>query len=173
MPNKCASCGRTYDNYAVELVKGCECGSNIFIYQRVKPSQRMLAHERAVVSGLAQRAPGASPGPASFDAPRERSRPSPREAPSPQDVVKKVQSAIEKLHHKETRVVDDVEFDLEAIRVIDEGVYDINVAKLVQKEPLIVEIKEDGKYFVHLASIFKKTMEVEDEALDIDKKRKK
>src|SRR3989338_4726265 len=163
MPNKCTGCGHVYDNYAVELIKGCQCGSSIFIYQRVttadgrRPEPQQSKQTRPRQTPTASR--GASPGPA---------------AVNPREVAQKVQTAVEQFQDSGEPVsVDgvDVEFDMESIRVIEEGVYDINIKKLMQKEPLIVEIKEDGKYFVHLASIFKKTMDMEYEALELKKRK--
>lgn len=48
-----------------------------------------------------------------------------------------------------------ISFDLESIRVIEEGVYEINVKKLLKHVPLVVEIMDSG-YYVHLPSVFKK-----------------
>lgn len=46
-----------------------------------------------------------------------------------------------------------IRFDLQSIRVLEEGVYEIDLKKLLEREPLIVEVK-DSKYFLHLASVF-------------------
>lgn len=40
------------------------------------------------------------------------------------------------------------------ITITDEGIYDIDVEKLLEKSPIIVQ--KDGSYMVHLPSIFKK-----------------
>lgn len=48
-----------------------------------------------------------------------------------------------------------ISFDLESIKVIEEGVYEINVKKLLKHVPLVVEIMDSG-YYVHLPSVFKK-----------------
>ena len=55
----------------------------------------------------------------------------------------------------QTKFKSKVSFDLESKKVIENGVYEIDLKKLLNEVPLIVEIKE-GKYFVHLASLFKK-----------------
>lgn len=46
-----------------------------------------------------------------------------------------------------------IKFDMESIKVLEDGVYEIKLRKLLDKAPLIIEIKE-GKYHVHLASVF-------------------
>ncbi len=38
MPHKCVRCGKTYDNNSPELLKGCSCGSRVFVYLR--PGQK-------------------------------------------------------------------------------------------------------------------------------------
>lgn len=48
-----------------------------------------------------------------------------------------------------------LEFDLESIKVQEDGVYQINLRKLLDEVPLIVEVKE-GNYHIHLASVFSK-----------------
>ncbi len=46
-----------------------------------------------------------------------------------------------------------VVFNLPSIKVEEEGVYNINLKKLLENAPLIVEVK-DNKYYLHLASLF-------------------
>ena len=56
------------------------------------------------------------------------------------------------------------EFDLDSISVEEEGVYTINVSRLLEEMPLVIE-KDDGVYRIHLPSAFHpgdKDVEVED-----------
>lgn len=46
-----------------------------------------------------------------------------------------------------------IEFDLSSIRVEDEGVYHIDVKKLMEEIPIIAELQEDGTYYLHLPSV--------------------
>lgn len=48
----------------------------------------------------------------------------------------------------------DVIFDMQSIRVPEEGVYEINLKKLLDRVPLIVEVK-DSRYYLHLPSAFR------------------
>ncbi|MEW5955271.1 MAG: Zn-ribbon containing protein [Candidatus Micrarchaeota archaeon] len=34
MPHKCVRCGKAFPDASQELIKGCECGSRIFLYLR-------------------------------------------------------------------------------------------------------------------------------------------
>lgn len=56
------------------------------------------------------------------------------------------------------------QFDLDSISVQEEGVYTINVSRLLEEMPLVIE-KSDGVYRIHLPSAFKpgdKDVEIED-----------
>lgn len=46
-----------------------------------------------------------------------------------------------------------IEFDLESIKVEEEGVYNINVSRLLEEVPLVIE-KREGTYHIHLPSAF-------------------
>ena len=48
------------------------------------------------------------------------------------------------------------------ITISDEGVYDIDVEKLLEDSPIIVQ--RDGSYLVHLPSVFKKARKKENTA---------
>lgn len=57
-----------------------------------------------------------------------------------------------------------LEFDLDSISVEEEGVYTINVSRLLEEMPLVIE-KSEGVYHIHLPSAFKpgsSDMNVED-----------
>lgn len=45
------------------------------------------------------------------------------------------------------------EFDIDSISVEEEGVYSINVSRLLEEMPLVIQ-KEDGVYHIHLPSAF-------------------
>lgn len=56
------------------------------------------------------------------------------------------------------------EFDLDSISVEEEGVYTINVSRLLEEMPLVIE-KDEGIYRIHLPSAFApedKDVEIED-----------
>jgi predicted nucleic acid-binding Zn-ribbon protein len=58
------------------------------------------------------------------------------------------------------------EFDLDSIRVQEEGVYDINVSRLLKEIPLVIR-KSEGTYHIHLPSAFDpKTAQLDVEDLD-------
>lgn len=48
-----------------------------------------------------------------------------------------------------------LQLDIESIRILKPGVYVLNLEALFRKEGIIMGIKEDGKYVIHLPSLFK------------------
>ncbi len=57
------------------------------------------------------------------------------------------------------------EFDLDSIRVEEEGVYTINVSRLLEEIPLVIR-KREGMYHIHLPSAFDpKNREIDPEEL--------
>ncbi|HEX59648.1 MAG TPA: hypothetical protein ENF26_05835 [Methanomicrobia archaeon] len=47
------------------------------------------------------------------------------------------------------------QLDIESIRILKPGVYVLNLEALFSKEEIIMGIKEDGSYVIHLPSLFK------------------
>lgn len=43
MPHKCARCGRIYDDSAPELIEGCTCGAQVFLYLKTDERNRKNA----------------------------------------------------------------------------------------------------------------------------------
>lgn len=63
--------------------------------------------------------------------------------------------------------------DLETIRVLSSGKYELDLVDLFKGKPLVFKL-EDGKYFIDLASTFQaKDLEVEEEKLDKEGKKKR
>ncbi len=58
------------------------------------------------------------------------------------------------------------EFDLDSIRVQEEGVYNINVSRLLKEIPLVIQ-KREGTYHIHLPSAFNpESAQLDPEELD-------
>ncbi|MEA1894874.1 MAG: Zn-ribbon domain-containing protein [Euryarchaeota archaeon] len=46
--------------------------------------------------------------------------------------------------------------DVESIRILETGSYELNLESLLEREEIIMSMKEDGRYIVHLPSVFEK-----------------
>lgn len=69
--------------------------------------------------------------------------------------VEEFMQDLEKQDYLEKRLRDISELNLESIKIVKDGVYKININKLIDEIPLIIELRE-GKYFIHLGSLFSK-----------------
>lgn len=78
-----------------------------------------------------------------------------------EDIVQDVEEFLDNLEEEEQvkqRLEEAMDFDLESIKIEEPGVYEINLRKLLEEVPLIVEVKE-GSYYIHLPSLFTKGKE--------------
>ncbi len=112
------NCGRRYEDDSEELLKGCVCGSTLFLYEKD---------------------------------PEDKKNKKP--AKKKDALVEEIDNFLKNLKKKLKRKPE-VRFDLESIKVVRDGIYEINIARLLEKLPLIIEIK-DGSYNIHLPSAFK------------------
>ncbi|MEA3282950.1 MAG: Zn-ribbon domain-containing protein [Euryarchaeota archaeon] len=48
------------------------------------------------------------------------------------------------------------DMDVESIRILEKGSYELNLESLLEREEIILSMKEDGRYLVHLPSVFEK-----------------
>lgn len=119
MPHRCMNCGERYDDDAEELIEGCSCGSNLFLYKK-------------------------QAGDADMEELQEKK----------ESVMQEIDNFIRDVKQK-VSPTSRLKFDLESIKVEEDGVYTINLRKLLEEVPLIVEVKE-GNYHIHLASVFSK-----------------
>lgn len=73
-----------------------------------------------------------------------------------EDERKEVKSDIENMVEEGLAEKENIkfEFDLDSIRVEEEGVYNINVSRLLEEMPLVIR-KTEGVYHIHLPSAFK------------------
>lgn len=49
------------------------------------------------------------------------------------------------------------ELEVESIRILEKGSYELNLKSLLDREEIIMSVKEDGRYLVHLPSVFEKS----------------
>ncbi|RLG31753.1 hypothetical protein DRO03_00140 [Methanosarcinales archaeon] len=59
----------------------------------------------------------------------------------------------DKVEEKKETVPD---MEVESIRILEKGSYELNLESLLEREEIIMSMKEDGRYIVHLPSVFEK-----------------
>ncbi len=125
MPHQCVHCGKMYPDAAEELLKGCSCKSHFFYYIKKELAEKMQAHVQEKIE--------------QFNLMDK----------------KKVEKDVREIMGLEEEESVPVILDLESVRVLQPGKYEIDVVNLFSKKrPLIYKL-EEGKYIIDLASTIK------------------
>jgi len=132
--HQCVHCGEIYPDAAPELLKGCKCGSKFFYYVKNEKIEQLRNDIQDTLF----------------------------------DISKAEKDKIEKDIREITGMTEDpdrpVILDIESIRVIEPGKYEIDIINLFSKSrPLIYKLGE-GKYIIDLKETVKASRE------DINKK---
>ncbi|MCZ7400635.1 MAG: Zn-ribbon domain-containing protein [Candidatus Methanoperedens sp.] len=141
MPHKCTRCESIFKDGAAIILNGCpKCGWNKFLYVRDEtPEPEQAAKPDASVS-TGQISPEAS------------------------KFIKEVDDLLliqddPKQHEliKEQKVETPKEIGnrVESIRILSPGQYELNLESLLERKEIVMALKEDGTYIVHLPSVFK------------------
>jgi len=113
MPHKCVRCGAEYEDGSPELLKGCGCGSRVFVYSKPEQEARVQAT---------------------------------------QEDVKALEKELEPLTRN--RPVS-IEWSPENVRVLEKGLYEIDIKSLMQGDPIVVKTDKEV-YFVRFPAVKKK-----------------
>jgi uncharacterized protein len=129
MPHQCTHCGEVYPDAAPELLAGCKCGAKFFYYIRQ-------------------------------DRLDELNRINNQEIQDTIEVLDKAdKTQIENDIREITGLVDEpdkpVILDLESVRVLGPGRFEIDIVNLFSKKRPIIYKLEEGKYIIDLSSTYK------------------
>jgi predicted nucleic acid-binding Zn-ribbon protein len=134
MPHKCTRCESVFKDGAAIILNGCpKCGWNKFLYVRdVTPEQ---------VIGKTGEMPGI-PSAASRFIKEVDELIGTNTPPESKGAVEKKQEEIGER--------------VESVRILSPGSYELNLESLLEREEIVMALKEDGTYLVHLPSVFQK-----------------
>ena len=122
MPHQCTKCGKIYPDASEELLAGCSCGSKFFYYIRQEKMEEIEREKDQVLVELDK---------------------------ADKDQIEK---DIRDLTGMDKKPDEPVILDLESVRVIKPGKFEIDIVNLFSKHrPLIYKL-EEGKYVIDLAS---------------------
>ncbi len=122
MPHQCTKCGKVYPDAAEELLKGCTCNARFFYYIRQEKFDKLQSEVQEVIKELEK---------------------------ADKDQIEK---DIRELTGLTDKPDEPVILDLESVRVIKPGKFEIDLVNLFSKNrPLIYKL-EEGKYIIDLAS---------------------
>jgi len=148
MPHQCTKCGKVYPDASNELLTGCTCSSKFFYYIRQEKFDQLQEAKDQVMEELEKA-----------------------------DKVQ-IEKDIREITGLDKNPNEPVILDLESIRVIKPGKFEIDIVNLFSKHrPLIYKL-EEGKYVIDLASTLtanskeqldsKKVLEIETKEEDDD-----
>ncbi len=126
MPHQCTKCGEMYPDASEELLKGCKCGSRFFYYIRQDKYDSLREEYKKKIVELEK-------------ADKEQ-----------------IEKDIRELTGLDKKPDKPVVLDLESVRVLEPGKFEIDLINLFAKSrPLIYKL-EEGKYVIDLENSFKK-----------------
>ncbi len=141
MPHKCTRCESIFKDGAAIILNGCpKCGWNKFLYVR----DEIPAPEKVIQPDAL-----ASTGQISLEASKFIKEVD--EIMGIQDELKKPEIKIEQKEQTPKEIGNRVE----SIRILSPGQYELNLESLLERKEIIMALKEDGTYIVHLPSVFK------------------
>ena len=122
MPHQCTKCGKVYPDASNELLSGCICSSKFFYYIRQEKFEQLQDEKEQILEEL-------------------------------EKVDKEqIEKDIRELTGLDKKPDEPVILDLESVRVIKPGKFEIDIVNLFSKNrPLIYKL-EEGKYVIDLAS---------------------
>ena len=130
MPHQCTRCGEIYLDASEELLKGCNCGSKFFYYIKQEKLDELKREVREVMKELEK---------------------------ADKDQIEK---DIRELTGMDENPDEPVILDLESVKVIKPGKFEIDIVSLFSKNrPLIYKLGE-GKYIIDLSSLETKGVEI-------------
>jgi predicted nucleic acid-binding Zn-ribbon protein len=151
MPHKCVRCGKVYPNNSSQLLKGCQCGTRIFIYlqnEDVSISEALESGLEAVVSsGRVQEL--AKSQPVSIEMVSGGGKASGKSAAG--DTAEMA----EYLGAQSGASGQFREQPAENITVLDRGEYELDLASIMRGDPLVVR-SQNGIYYLKIPSVRRK-----------------
>ncbi len=145
MPHKCTRCEGIFKDGAAIILNGCpKCGWNKFLYVR-DITQEPQAGKTAQTETIP---PAASKFIKEVDEILGSKAP-PDKTPYTGNTGNKGTEAVEK---KQEEIGERVE----SVRILSPGSYELNLESLLERDEIVMALKEDGTYLVHLPSVFQK-----------------
>ena len=143
MPHKCTRCESIFDDGASVILSGCpNCGWNKFLYVKEdemegaeKEVHEAEVEEHAVIDESHEHVPE-------------------------EKIIREIDDIIG--DDKDMDSVTEEEGDrVESVRILGPGSYELNLDSLLDRKEIVMAIKEDGAYALHLPSVFKKDKDQE------------
>lgn len=129
MPHKCTRCENIFKDGAVEILSGCpNCGWNKFLFVHDEPENPQQAETLA-----------------------EDQQPAKKFIKEIDEFMADQGLEVDVEQEVEQEPEDD---RIESVRIVAPGSYELNLDALLERKEIIMALKEDGTYVVHLPSVF-------------------
>ncbi|MCX9012374.1 MAG: Zn-ribbon domain-containing protein [Candidatus Methanoperedens sp.] len=136
MPHKCTKCESVFRDGAAIILNGCpKCGWNKFLYVRDDApahAEKAGTHEGSIP-------PAAS-----------------RFIKEVDELLAKKPTTSEPVKTKDETKPEEVGDRVESVRILSPGSYELNLDSIMKRDEIVMALKEDGTYIVHLPSVFQK-----------------
>jgi len=127
MPHKCTKCGKVYPDGDYRILQGCECGNNRFLYVPKELKVNRVVEKDDIMAVV------------------ERLKTGGREI-----------REIEKVEEKDREELVSFGEDIESVKIIAPGMYEIKLENILSRNGLVIALREEGRYVIHLPSFLKK-----------------
>ncbi|HWR24881.1 MAG TPA: Zn-ribbon domain-containing protein [Methanosarcina sp.] len=145
MPHRCTRCGTIFEDGAPVILSGCpNCGWNKFLYVKREPEGSETLARPTLEEQLDLES--------SLD-----------------EVVRNIDEALaaekeNEKHDSAEKGKEPEEERVESVRILGPGSYEVNLDSLLERKELVMAIREEGSYALHLPSVFKQQKERKDKA---------
>lgn len=152
MPHRCTRCGTIFEDGDSVILSGCpNCGWNKFLYVKKEPE------------GLeSQGRPALEEQKLDLEA-------------SLDDVVRNIDEALasgEKYSEQQSENENKTDEErVESVRILGPGSYELNLDSLLERKELVMAIREEGSYALHLPSVFNQQKERQKEKSRLRKQK--
>lgn len=137
MPHKCTRCEGIFRDGAAIILNGCpKCGWNKFLYVRDETTQP---------AGSAGKTGDTLIPPAATQFIKEVDELLGIKPEQPEPKESKVEKIKEEIGDR-----------VESVRILSPGSYELNLDSIMKRDEIVMALKEDGTYIVHLPSVFQK-----------------
>ena len=126
MPHQCVRCNKFYEDGSNEIIEGCQCGAKLFFFIRKEKLDKMRAVQEQFVA-------------------------------LPEEEKKQIEKDVFSVMGVEEEEQDEpVVLDIESIRVVKPGKFELDLVHLFDKKnPIIFKLGE-GKYMIDLPETFRR-----------------
>lgn len=143
MPHKCTRCESIFIDGASVILTGCpNCGWNKFLY--VKDEE--LENSEEMKSDSTE-----EPKEHVIDETSEHAE----DTASSENIIREIDDIIGEGAQAQSVTEEEGE-RVESVRILGPGSYELNLDSLLDRKEIVMAIKEDGSYALHLGSVFNK-----------------